>query len=661
MAKLIKSLFCCIVFAYSAMAQVPLNDQAYTDSLSAILNGQHNDSSKSGAAFQLTEYYAQKDTIRAMQYLQQSRAWLGNSPLLHALYPYYYGLLLARTQPPLAEAQFLLADSLLKKIPGSVSCGFQARAWQKYGVLQQVKDNEEAYMDIIIHKVMPLARQAGDSIFIGKSLLDLGIVFKNNAKRDKAEAYCLEAISVLKGREGAESLLVEVYYTIAENNILSGKNPQARAMLDSAWVLLSPYPESDKVIDYYGAEGMYYTMQAQFDKALGSLDKGIQLARRRGLRYEGQRLELQQFYAYYNQKNFAKAKEVMLRLMQQPEMMARANNRIQLYYGLAETYRALGQMTPAYQWLMSFSQLSDSLSASRSRNEISALEAKYRNAESRKRISVLEAASESSSLSARNTLLTLWLLAAVSIALVIASAFTLFYYRNNKKLSEQKEINYQQQLREMEQQQQLGISRAMLEGEERERRRVARDLHDGLGGMLAGVKIKLSNLGAGHDHHAALHNIVGQLDSSMKELRLIARNLMPESLLKFGLETALKDLCESLRSEHTQIDFQAFGIEPDIAEPVQVTIYRIVQETLTNAIRHANASEILLQCSQNGDAFFITVEDNGKGFDLSGIANAAGIGMSNIKNRVKYLKGKLDISSVLNEGTTINIELNVGD
>ncbi len=78
---------------------------------------------------------------------------------------------------------------------------------------------------------------------------------------------------------------------------------------------------------------------------------------------------------------------------------------------------------------------------------------------------------------------------------------------------------------------------------------------------------------------------------------------MPEALLKLGLETALKDLCESVMTGHTHIEYQSFGIETTIPQQTQVTIYRIVQELLTNAIRHSGASSILLQCSQNEGIF----------------------------------------------------------
>src|SRR6202012_1917946 len=101
------------------------------------------------------------------------------------------------------------------------------------------------------------------------------------------------------------------------------------------------------------------------------------------------------------------------------------------------------------------------------------------------------------------------------------------------------------------------------------------------------------------------HRIIGQLDRSVGELRHIARNMMPESLLKFGLETALKDLCAFYMREDIHTGFQPFAIPASLPFAWQINIYRIIQEILSNAVRHAEATNIILQCSLNGAVFFI--------------------------------------------------------
>jgi len=157
-----------------------------------------------------------------------------------------------------------------------------------------------------------------------------------------------------------------------------------------------------------------------------------------------------------------------------------------------------------------------------------------------------------------------------------------------------------------------------------------------------------------------LQNIVTQLDNSIGELRRISHNMMPEMLLKLGLKALLRDLCESVASTTLKVDFQYLGIKNNLQAQEQINIYRIVQEAIANATKHAQAQNLLLQCSQNEDVFFITVEDDGKGFDATHLDKVEGIGLSNIKSRVEYLKGKIEILSERNKrGTSINIELYV--
>ncbi len=132
-----------------------------------------------------------------------------------------------------------------------------------------------------------------------------------------------------------------------------------------------------------------------------------------------------------------------------------------------------------------------------------------------------------------------------SAFLFIVALLAWLYYRNNKKLSGQKILNYQQQLRQVEQQRHMQLQQAVMQGEEQERERVARDLHDGLGGMLAGLKLNLSRLPSITEpiaHNQEIGKITTLLDNSVRELRHIARNMMPETLFRFGLMAAVRDL-----------------------------------------------------------------------------------------------------------------------
>ena len=225
-------------------------------------------------------------------------------------------------------------------------------------------------------------------------------------------------------------------------------------------------------------------------------------------------------------------------------------------------------------------------------------------------------------------------------------------------MAAKREAEHQAELENIEKEKQLSNYTALMEGQEQERRRLARDLHDGLGCRLSALKLNLSRVPAtSEQQEQSLLQVTDQLDISIRELRRISRNMMPEALLTLGLQDALKDLCSSVMSPQLRLVYNAYNIDPALPLSTQTTIYRMIQEIINNAVKHANASVIMLQCSQEEDSFFITVEDNGKGFNISD-HQSDGIGLKNIRNRVDYFNGDLNIESSP-EGTIINIELNV--
>lgn len=650
------------ILATGIKAQQPAKRISLVDSLKGMLQQKLSDSLRARTNFSLSEQLLYADSLQSTIYLEQGRRLIKKNEYLQAIYYYYAATVQSLSDLDKSEASFKKAHVLLLPFKTKESYLFLTKSWHNYGVVQQLKDNYRGMADALLNKAIPYARKSGDMAFLGINYMDLALVFKNNKQFDKAQVYIDSTLQILEKVKAKKSFRIVAYHTAAENYVFLKKYPQAKRMLDSASVLLSPNPDSPLYLDYYFAEGLYFDDTKQYDKAIVSLDKGIALALKLQKRYEEQRLMMQKLHALQSQKKYDKALSVASYLLKQKDMLFLSEDRLLVYADLAETYAGMGNMPQAYKWMKRVSQMGDSISESKIKKDVHELEIKYKKAEDLREIGSLKATNEKAALSVKNNRLIAWLLGSIAIFLLVITFFGLLYFRNNKKLTKQKEINYRQQLKELEQEQQLTISNAMLEGEERERQRVGRDLHDGLGGTLAGIKINLSDVVAntsstGKD--TELGKIIAQLDNSVNDLRSIARNLMPETLLKFGLETALKDLCETFNNSELKITLQLFDIQESMEVSVKINIYRIIQEILSNTVRHSGASQLLLQCSQNGSVFLITAEDNGRGFDASAAGNAKGIGLSNIRNRVALLHGKMELNTAINEGTSINIELKV--
>jgi len=229
----------------------------------------------------------------------------------------------------------------------------------------------------------------------------------------------------------------------------------------------------------------------------------------------------------------------------------------------------------------------------------------------------------------------------------------------------QKRKLQQQRIAELEAEKQLTATEAVLKGEEQERSRLAKDLHDGLGGMLSGIKYSFTtmkgNLVMTPENHQAFERSMDMLDSSIREMRRVAHNMMPEALVRFGLDTALNDFCNDItQSGALKINYQSFGLEGiAMDQTVAITLYRIVQELINNTMKHSGATSAIVQLTKSNGQLSITVEDDGNGFDTTILNTNKGIGWVNIQNRVDFLKGKLDIRSKEGEGTSVQIELNV--
>jgi signal transduction histidine kinase len=163
------------------------------------------------------------------------------------------------------------------------------------------------------------------------------------------------------------------------------------------------------------------------------------------------------------------------------------------------------------------------------------------------------------------------------------------------------------------------------------------------------------------ENHQAFERSMDMLDSSIKEMRRVAHNMMPETLVRFGLNTALKDYCSDInKSGALQISYQSIGLEKEtFDQTTAVTIYRIVQELITNTMKHAAAKTAIVQLTKTNEQLSLTIEDDGKGFDTSILKQSKGIGWTNIQHRIEFLKGNLDINSEPGKGTSVHIEFRV--
>ncbi len=242
-------------------------------------------------------------------------------------------------------------------------------------------------------------------------------------------------------------------------------------------------------------------------------------------------------------------------------------------------------------------------------------------------------------------------------------AVLLFYKKRlkyQKTISKQKEELQQQQIKELQQKNKMIAMNSMVSGQEAERKRIARDLHDGLGGVLSTIKTYHSILKQNLPHlsgHEGYLKTDALIDEACGEVRRISHNMMPHALSLSGLESALTDLGETLNQDGIITRIEIDNIKFEIADTRAVMIYRLVQEIVNNIKKHSQAKHALVQLICNAYEIIITLEDDGVGFDTTVLFKNKGLGLTSVQSRVEFLDGTLDVDSVPNKGTTITIKI----
>jgi two-component system, NarL family, sensor kinase len=343
------------------------------------------------------------------------------------------------------------------------------------------------------------------------------------------------------------------------------------------------------------------------------------------------------------------------------EMNAKAG-KMEALTNLANYYNKVGDTKTAFSLISQAMALKDSLITESNIKQVNILGAIYETEKQQKQIILLESEKErqASAVKEKSMLNIIFIISIV--VLLVLGYLGYMNFRKGQLLAKNERKLQQQRISELEKDKQLLTIDAMLKGQEDERSRIAKDLHDGLGGLLSGTKLSFVNvkekLALSPDNKVLFDKSLSMLDNTIGDLRKVAQNLMPEALVKFGLHDALRDFCDNIQfSSGVKVVYQQYGEERKLDNTAEVFIFRIIQELVNNVVKHAHARQIIVQLSMMKNKTVITVEDDGRGFEKTLLDSSRGAGMTNIHYRVKYFNGTSDIITSPGNGTSVNIEL----
>ncbi|MFC4263733.1 tetratricopeptide repeat protein [Ferruginibacter yonginensis] len=315
------------------------------------------------------------------------------------------------------------------------------------------------------------------------------------------------------------------------------------------------------------------------------------------------------------------------------------------YLSLSNIYKQLNKTDSALDAMQKGYSIKDKIINESSENKIIELDKLYQFEKKEQQLKL-----QKSELSKKNYLIT-----TLSIACLLIISTGIFWYRRRRlqnKLALQQQIVAQQAI----------ATKAIIEAEENERKRIAAELHDGIGQMMSAAKMNLSvleneiNFKNTTTQHT-FNNIISLVDDSCAEIRKVSHQMMPNALLKFGLTKAIKEFINRLDDSIIKVSIHAEGLNERLPTNIETVLYRVIQESVNNTLKHAAANRLDISIIKTSDEISVLIEDDGKGFNVQQISNAEGIGIKNMLSRVNYLKGTIDFASEPNKGTLVAIHI----
>lgn len=476
------------------------------------------------------------------------------------------------------------------------------------GVHEKQQNNKEAIK--YYNESIKLKRELNDQRGIASTLNNIGIIYRKEGEYDKAKEKFAESLEIKKELNDMEGIAI----TSANlGNVYNSLNEPEEAIKN--------YKFAMEVFEKIGEK-----------KELASVLHDLA------------RLQLQQKNVQEAIINVSRSLDLAIEAGAKPQIM-------NAYDVLSQCYNITGNYKKSLEYFQLFANVKDSIFNEKKNATFSELEVKYQTEKKEKEIELLKQEKEINVLQLERRKLTIILLI-ISVLLVILLFLAIYIQIRSK----QKQLLKERQLLEEKEK-----TKAIIETQEKERERIARDLHDGIGQLLSAASLYFGQLS--NEIKAEIPGKQENFDHSVKilndacsELRTISHQMMPRVLTRNGIIAAIEELLSFTFSKTSmKYTFDTFGLKDRIESNKEIGLYRICQELLNNIIKHADASEVSVQLFKNKNMIILLVEDNGKGIDLD--KDVKGIGLKNITSRTDAMNGSFEIEKGPTNGTVCTVRI----
>lgn len=529
-------------------------------------------------------------------------------------------------------------------------------------------------------KALTLARKHADSTSVAELKRQIGVASYFKGKYDVAAANFYESISILE-RANDKKKLAPVYNDLAKLYRKTRSLDRALENYNKADLIYRQLRDTAGMAMILNESGVVFEYREDFREALNRYISSMKLAEKTGDSLSVSYSLSNIAGVYVIQKNYNQAEQNLLRALRIRQLLKdsfaialtysdlgvamnakgdfpkaieyltlsnraaealkypelQSNN----YNELSAIAQKQGDFQMAFQYFLKRSALRDSLYALEKTRQIEELNTRYESAKKEKQI-----AEQQSRIKLQN-----YLFAGIGALVLFSGLLIHARYKRGK-------LKKEQQLQQAIMKQQEVAAKAVIEAEENERERIAKDLHDGVGQMMSAAKMNLSAFESeiqfdSAEQKKSFEKIIGLVDESCREVRTVSHIMMPNALLKNNLGIAIRDFVDKLTNKHLQVHVYTEGLDQRMDSNLETVLYRVVQECVNNAIKHAGASRLDISLIRDKEGISGTIEDNGKGFDSTDKEKFEGIGLKNITTRIGYLKGTVDFDTAPGRGTVV--------
>lgn len=425
-------------------------------------------------------------------------------------------------------------------------------------------------------------------------------------------------------------------------------------------LLKIPTTEASVRAQLLSHQGYIRREQGRPEDAIAPLQQAILLSGSIGEAFEALKAEQHLAGAFWMMGRKQEAIDLLEKNLNQAKALGRPRTALEIHRSLKRWYTTSGALERAIEHTEAYSALNDSLNEVKFSERTARAEVRFQTERKDHRIAEQQqalalAAAEDRRKNIQRFALAVGVLGTSIIALLLWRSL-----RNRRKIAAQEKQLHEQQVDELMHSNEIGAINAMLEGQEKERDRMAKDLHDRLGAMLSTIKMQVSALEdkvelVRDDQRDQYGKVNRLLDEAVGEVRRISYDMVTVTLSRFGLAKALESLCEAVRvTGRLDVELRLHGLEQRMERSLEIVVYRMVQELISNVLKHARATEISVSVTRSPGRLSVMVSDDGIGFDVHRAQR--GIGLENVQSRAASIGAKLIIDSTPGKGTTVSVE-----